>query len=195
MGDPLSEPALPFHCPIRHGSRSGRKGGAFSKPEHNPSDKHGGKAADKSRKQSCSRPNYCRNGQRQTRSETVAYPTSNDLEEQIRIGKCGKNKSHLGVVEVKILLEYRSSCAHVHSIDVRDPIHETNQNQHLRGRRKTSCMPPGQFRRSAHRSSPFSRYLISCHEHRRRHLPSITGSTFAFAWTKDSSAAVTPPSL
>src|SRR5438034_1013397 len=109
MGDPLSEPALPFHCPIRHGSRSGRKGGAFSKPEHNPSDKHGGKAADKSVKQGGIGPNNGRNGHRQPGPETVANPTPNDLKEQIRIGKCGKNKSPLGVFEWKILLEYEAA--------------------------------------------------------------------------------------
>src|ERR1700687_5320119 len=105
MGNALSESAFSFRCPVRHSSRRSGKSGAFSKPEHDPSDEHAGEAAHKSREQGCSGPDYRRDSQGPARSEAIAYPSSNDLEDQIGIRECGENKADLGVCEVKFLFE------------------------------------------------------------------------------------------
>src|SRR5204862_245541 len=73
--------------------------------------------------------------QRESGAVPVADPSAENLKDQVRIGKGGEDQPDLGIREIQFLPEDGRGGADVDAIDVRDAVHQTQQDQDLRRRR------------------------------------------------------------
>src|SRR6266850_47385 len=90
MGDALGKRPFFFWCPVTHRPCRRGKRRPLSKPKHDTKKKHCRQTADRTRQKGGRRPNDAADGQPNSRSEPVAYPTTNDLEDEVWIGKGGE---------------------------------------------------------------------------------------------------------
>src|SRR6266850_554523 len=127
MGDALGKRPFFFWCPVTHRPCRRGKRRPLSKPKHDTKKKHRRQTADRTRQKGGRRPNDAADGQPNSRSEPVAYPTTNDLEDEVWIGKSGVYKPVLRVAQMQVSSEDGGNRTHIVPVDVSDPIHQANQ--------------------------------------------------------------------
>ena len=84
------------HRPRRHGERR-----ALSEPKHDMEKKHCRQTADCTCQQGGGRPDNAADDQPNSRAEPVAHPTTDNLEDEVWIGKSGVHKPDLHVVRCR----------------------------------------------------------------------------------------------
>jgi hypothetical protein len=119
--------ALP--SPGRHRERR-----AFTDAHQEPAEEQRGQAAGKSRQDRRGGPDEAAQEQRPARTEAVADPAAEDLENQVRVAERRLQKTKLGVGERELPLDRVGGRRDVYAIDIRDEVHHAQQAQDDGGR-------------------------------------------------------------
>ena len=143
MGYSLREAALAFDGPVGHGASCGGEGCAFSEAEHHAGGEHGGEAASESGEESCYSPDDGGDGEGEAGTVAIADRSTNDLEDQIRVGEGGEDESDLGAGEMELVLEDGGSSADVNAIDVGDRVHEADEGEYGSGCEESTATHSG----------------------------------------------------
>src|SRR5260370_9789734 len=98
MRDTLCEGSFALRHPYRHSAGCDRQS-RNTEAEHQPPQPHLTHVRGETDKHSRCRPDDGGNREREARAHPITYPTTGDLESQIRITKCRENFSYLRVVE------------------------------------------------------------------------------------------------
>jgi hypothetical protein len=128
MREALSKTAPIARDPILHRPGRGRERCALAKAQHEADHEKRGEPAREAGEDRGRRPNYAAQKERKPRPPFVAKPTAEYLEQRIRIGECGKDQPELGIAEAEFTLDRRCCRRDVHSVDIGDEIHQTQQD-------------------------------------------------------------------
>jgi len=126
----LSETALLLAEPRRHGARCGRERSALAEAEHKAHDEQRDESAHQAGRQGRRGPQDGANEKRASRSEFVADPAADDLEQRVGKTKGAERAPKLRIVEAEICLDRGCRGRDVHPVDVGDEIHRAEEAEH-----------------------------------------------------------------
>ena len=153
MGDALCKSSTARRRPVGHRpGRGGESRDADSK--HHPGDEHAGEAAGESHEHRGTRPDRGKHRQRLSRAKSIGHPSADDLKQEVRIGKHGKDQPDLRIGEAQLGLEDGRSRADVYPDDVINQIHQAEEDQHHPCGRNRGPAPGRHIHFSVHQLSP-----------------------------------------
>jgi len=100
---------------------------ALSEPKHDTKKKHCRQTADCTCQQGGGRPDNAADDQPNSRAEPVAHPTTDNLEDEVWIGKSGVHEPDLRVGQMQVSFEDGRNRTHIVPVYVSNPVQKANQ--------------------------------------------------------------------
>ena len=116
--------------PVLHRARCGWKRRALAEAERHARNEQRDEPGDKAGHDGRGRPDQAAPEQRPARTEMVADPAADHLEQEVGIGKGREHQAELGVGEMEFLLDFARRRADVDAVDIGDEVHHAEHRQH-----------------------------------------------------------------
>ncbi len=143
MSDALRKPAARGGRPALHRARRYRKRRALTDTEQNAHEEEAGHSAGEPGQDRRAGPDQTAGEQRPARSESIAYPPPEHLEREIGVTEDREDQAILRGRQGQLASDFAGGRRDVHAIDVRDQVHQTQEEQdETRRSRSQESLPP-----------------------------------------------------
>src|SRR5262245_5039782 len=143
MSNALGKPAARGGRPALHRARRHRKRRAFTDTEQNTHKEKAGHSASEPGQNRRAGPDQTAGEQRPARSESIAYPSPEHLKREIGVSEDGEDQAILSGRQGQLAPDVAGRGRDVHAIDVRDQVHQTQEEQdETRRSRSQESLPP-----------------------------------------------------
>lgn len=154
MRDSLRKAAFLCGHPVRQRARGRGKCCAFSQAQQDAAQNQCCQAAHQPCQHRRACPDHSTYSQRQAGPEPVTQPASPHLQGQIGPAKRGEHPAQFDGAEMQVLLKNRACRVHVDPVNIREPIHQADHEEHESG--------GGEYSSEQLRFGALSRLFVRC---------------------------------